>query len=496
MWHEGAIWLDAATRVEKRYLQQNLVLPHQAWNYPHNRNFLAHAQSMLGLPSAALQGSYDLLNAPLDPDENSDDGDHTVFGQGLEALRRTLVRFERWDAILEPGHIPWNDSASHRAWRAHSEGLAALGQGDLAAAEQRVLDLLRLGKEIEAGSGDPTPLFEAGDIEGARRMLALKLLEDLHPIMVKELEGRLRIARGEHLRGLELLTEAARLEFEHREEHDDPPTFPRSLYNVLGETYLELGSPRPAIAAFEKALESIPNNGYSWAGLARAHHALSEVDEAERCYAHMLHVWSGAEAVIWQLEKARALGLEVDPIDPSPAAQRSYETEVLAQHGPNTWQPYPAPTLVALDADRAEVGLGEFAGKNVLLVFYLSDQCVHCVEQLRAIEARAAEFAAKDTVLLAISADPPERNAASVLRDLPFRLLSDSPDHANAIRYKSFDEFEDIELHSTQLIDRQGRLRWVRTGGEPFTDIGFLLREIDRIESIDERRRLEPVGGG
>ena len=44
MWDEGAIWLDAATRVEKRYMQERLVLPYQAWNYAHNRNFLANAQ--------------------------------------------------------------------------------------------------------------------------------------------------------------------------------------------------------------------------------------------------------------------------------------------------------------------------------------------------------------------------------------------------------------------------------------------------------------------
>ena len=56
------------------------------------------------------------------------------------------------------------------------------------------------------------------------------------------------------------------------------------------------------------------------------------------------------------------------------------------------------------------------------------------------------------------------------------------------------DEFEELELHSTNLIDRKGRLRWVRTGGDPFMNIGFVLGEIDRIEKIAAKKRLRPVG--
>lgn len=58
----------------------------------------------------------------------------------------------------------------------------------------------------------------------------------------------------------------------------------------------------------------------------------------------------------------------------------------------------------------------------------------------------------------------------------------------------SYDEFEDLELHSTNLIDRQGRLRWARTGGDPFTDMDFLLGEITRIEHLIEKGLLEPAG--
>ena len=45
------------------------------------------------------------------------------------------------------------------------------------------------------------------------------------------------------------------------------------------------------------------------------------------------------------------------------------------------------------------------------------------------------------------------------------------------------DDFEDLELHSTILLDGAGRVRWKRTGGDPFSNVDFLLKEIDRVNS-------------
>jgi peroxiredoxin len=459
-----------------------MIVPHMAWNYSHNRNFLAYAQSMLGLPTAALQGAYDLLNAPVDPKYNQADEGDSTFREGLSALRRTLVRFERWDDLLEPGRVPWQDTPEDRMWRTYATALAWIGRGKLDAAEKEALSLRGMVDDFD-------PEEDPGD-EWARARTPYRLLA----VMRAEVDGRLWLARGDSVRGLRSLGEAAELELAMRGVVNDPPVYPRGLYNVLGEAYLELGSPRPAVGAFERALEVQRNNGFSWAGLTRAHHMLGELDEARRAYARMLHVWSGAEAGIWQNEKARALGLEAEPRDDSPAPQHDYPGDTLARLGPNLWQPYDAPELVATASDGSVVTLADYRGKNVLLVFYLSDQCVHCVEQLHAIRERIGAFAQRDTAVLAISADTPEKNAASKVGSLPFTVLSDTPDHDNAIRFKSFDEFEEIELHSTQIIDKAGRLRWVRSGGDPFMDIEFLLRELDRIEEIEAKARLATVG--
>ena len=139
--------------------------------------------------------------------------------------------------------------------------------------------------------------------------------------------------------------------------------------------------------------------------------------------------------------------------------------------------------MEALDPKRSSVTLDHYRGTNVLLIFYLGEECPHCLAQLREVAKRKNEFARLNTVVLAVSSNPPDQNAASLrTRDLPFHLLSDDALHANAKRFTSHDDFEELDLHSTIFIDREGRVRWSRNGGAPFTELDFLLGEIARLK--------------
>jgi hypothetical protein len=63
------------------------------------------------------------------------------------------------------------------------------------------------------------------------------------------------------------------------------------------------------------------------------------------------------------------------------------------------------------------------------------------------------------------------------------RLLSD--DHyANAHHFHSYDDFEEMELHSTTLIDKEGRVYWARLGGDPFSDMAFLTKQLERMNEL------------
>jgi peroxiredoxin len=139
------------------------------------------------------------------------------------------------------------------------------------------------------------------------------------------------------------------------------------------------------------------------------------------------------------------------------------------------------------------VKLEDFRGSNVLLVFYLNDECVHCMEQLTAINARATDWTTENTAVLAISSATPAKNKESVkLAKLGLRLLSDR-DHESARRFASYDDFEEIELHSTILIDRKGRVHWKRTGGKPFADVEFLLKSV---KLMNEQANVMAKGDG
>ena len=119
--------------------------------------------------------------------------------------------------------------------------------------------------------------------------------------------------------------------------------------------------------------------------------------------------------------------------------------------------------------------LDEYKGKNVVLVFYLGRECLHCMNQLRDIAKKKDDWQRLDTVVLAVSPNEP---GASKLDGV--RVLSDSA-NANARRFKSYDDFEEMELHSTILVDKKGRVYWSRNGGEPFGDTAFLVKQVERM---------------
>ena len=85
-----------------RYMGRQMVFPYNTWNYAHNRNYLSYVQEQLGLPTEAIRGARELLAVPLDPKLNVATR-MSPHWQGVSALSRALVKFERWDEILKDG---------------------------------------------------------------------------------------------------------------------------------------------------------------------------------------------------------------------------------------------------------------------------------------------------------------------------------------------------------------------------------------------------------
>ena len=109
--------------------------------------------------------------------------------------------------------------------------------------------------------------------------------------------------------GLGLLPDAAGREYDMQKQYADPPFYPQSLYNSLGEAYLDAKSPVLAAQAFEKALELTRNDIFAFSGLVRAYAALGEKAKAEDDMAGLLFVASNADAGLKILERAKATGI-------------------------------------------------------------------------------------------------------------------------------------------------------------------------------------------
>jgi peroxiredoxin/tetratricopeptide (TPR) repeat protein len=463
MYHEAAISLDSATRAEIAYMGRRMVFPYNTWNYAHNRNYLSYVQEQLGLPAEAIRGARELLAVPLDPKLN----DATRFSphwQGVSALTRALIKYERWDEILESGSIPWGTSLRDRLMRGYAEALAKIAKGDPAAA-RAVADFTALKKEVEKPEN-----------ESYRQQFEVQSLE---------LQATQALKKGDTLKGLMLLTDAAPRELELRGNYDDPPFFPTLIYSKLGYAYLERGSPTLAVEAFERGLKAVRNDPFALAGLARAQHALGHGGQATDALGRLLHVWSDAEPGLRWMAEAKATGVIASAVDRSPGPQRNYRRTSLDRYGPAIWRPFAAPALDVRDHTGAHVSLDQFRGRNVVLVFYLGTGCAHCVQQVKDLSDRADRWKQLEADVLAVSGDPVDANAASQ-GSLNVRLLSDDQ-FTSARVFKSYDDFEEMPIHSTVLIDKEGLVHWARHGAGPFTDYEFIATQLQRMNARERR---------
>ena len=121
----------------------------------------------------------------------------------------------------------------------------------------------------------------------------------------------------------------------------------------------------------------------------------------------------------------------------------------------------------------------------MVVIFYLGAGCLHCVEQLHEFAPLLPRFEDAGINVVAISSETRKEMAKSVKDfskegSFPIRLLA-NPKLDVFKKYRAFDDFEDMPLHGTFLIDGKGMIRWHDISYEPFLDAEFLLRESKRV---------------
>ncbi len=126
----------------------------------------------------------------------------------------------------------------------------------------------------------------------------------------------------------------------------------------------------------------------------------------------------------------------------------------------------PVPTDIRLPATGDQtLGLGDFAGRRLVLYFYPKDATPGCTNESRDFAAQLAEFDAENTTIVGVSRDSVRSHERFRNKEqLPFDLLSDADEALceafDVMRMKNMygKQVRGIE-RSTFLIDENGVLR-------------------------------------
>ncbi|HEU4780992.1 MAG TPA: hypothetical protein VFS58_14000 [Steroidobacteraceae bacterium] len=263
--------LTAASANELMYMNADALYP--SGHYGHNVHFLVHALNVLGRYEESMAQVRMLLAFKETPRERAGDGQRTVWRQGHFALIKTLVRFERWDEILDGSVLPVYDKPAQQAWSTWATGLAQSATGQAAAASA---SLKSMRSYIETSGAGLEPL----------RIAAL------------ELEASIEARAGKRRASQRHFEEAALREGSML--YTEPPAYPRPVAEGWGHVALETGDPRTADKAYLRALTIEPGSGRAYLGRARALRALGKKAESQEMLRQASRVWHYGEVVAQQ----------------------------------------------------------------------------------------------------------------------------------------------------------------------------------------------------
>lgn len=449
MWDKACYQMDAATRVERKYMAETRQMPFETWNYAHNQHYLINNLGFAGRIDEGMKLAQELIDSPRDPSGNQDN-DFSLCGEGRMAMLRMWLRGEKWDRILADEKAGWPSLPKGKSWRSFAKCLALIGTGNL---EEAAKAVKQFGDDKPTGDAPKCALSEA--------------------------KGRLLVAQGKFDEGIEELKKAAKVE-EEKFIYNDPGPYPRPAGEALVAAYLASGKPSDAEKSARASLAHDPHNGFVLAQLAIAQASQGKTDEARPTIEEFKQVFEYANPELAPIKALREKGLVGNWAPKTFAPPRA-----LAKLGPIAWQPFEMADFELRDADGKKVRLAQFKGKNIVLVFFLGGACEHCVEQLETFGKEKADWDKLNVAVVGVSPD-----SISELKErfggnpkFPFPFLSD-PDHRAAKLYKAFDEFENLELHTTVFITPEGKVWWFRTGSAPFSDMKFLKGEIARVNEI------------
>jgi peroxiredoxin len=504
--YADAAWQqEASARVDHAHLIRYQIVPDQIHNFAHNNEWLIRNLDYLGQHHRAADLARNMISLPrlakfktVDKKEVYDPSGGS-WQYGRQRLRDTLVRYEDWSQV-----IALSGDGKDKTAPLHPDG-ESISETDY----HRYVGLAR---------------YESGDREGAAKHLA-------------ELEKRLAAKRAERdkavadaakkageakkdAKAVEESKKAAAKNFEKAVSDLENPVHELRVYAALTANppdtakalerlptlkdlakwrhallWLRAGKEDEAAKLAGEAVASGKNEVLPLVAQVRVLYSNGDKEKAKEAFTKLRTVGHGADAELAVFKPLAPIAKEFGWPDDwrlAPETPKDLgERPDLDSLGPFRWTPPAAPAATGTTVGGKDEAIFTAGGRPRVVIFFLGKGCSHCMEQLNAFAPVAKRFEEAGIDLAAVSTDTPEglRETLAGVGEkksaFPFPLYSDAP-LAAFKAFRAHDDFEEIPLHGTYLIDRGGRVRWQEIGFEPFMKPDWLLEECVRLLALRE----------
>jgi peroxiredoxin len=486
-YEDAAYQQEASGRVDHAFMVRDGVMPYQIHNYFHNQEWLVRDLSIVGRAHDAVGLAKNLVELPRHPKHNLATNGGSGAGLGRARLMDVLAQYELWDEYLRLADTVYLDAdgtPESQVRRLRYLGVAHAAKGDAAAADARVKELETVLTCVKAEQDAAAEKAEAEAEE--RKEPEEQVTAAAGRARRGQRDRRREIERAvAHIRGQQALAAA---DYKTALELLDKARLPKEK---LAPVHLLAGDKAKAEQFAKEAVEANKNEAYPLAVQVGVLFACGKKDEAKAAFETLRAAASRPDLDVPVFAKLAPIAAEfgfggdwrVAPKDPADVGERPS----LDSLGPFRWHPSPAADWQLRTADGRSIGLHDFRGKPVVVLFYLGHGCVHCTEQLSAFAPVAKDFEQAGISIVAISTDTVEElskslNAVKTKDDatFPIPLVSDAAKDVFK-KYRAYDDFENLPLHATFLVDGRGQVRWQDIAAEPFSDAKFLLAEAKRL---------------
>ena len=272
-YNDAAVANQRAADVDEAYIAAcNAQGFYPALYYPHNIHFLWSAATMQGQSALSIESARrGVANVRV---EQVQAFPTVEFFRTVPLL--SLVRFGKWDDILEEPHPHEGFMFAKSVWH-YARGVAYAAKGEAALAKGELDVLVPLQDDVSVR------FLDSRDYPGSL----------LVGIAIELLRGEIAYRAGAFGEAITHFTSA--VEKQDSLPYTEPPFWYYSTRQSLGAALMASGDAQGAEAVFRLDLEQYPHNGWSMFGLTQALRAQDKDAQADEVQMHFEKAWQFAD---------------------------------------------------------------------------------------------------------------------------------------------------------------------------------------------------------